>query len=104
MTTPTNDGEPVAADDRTVNGEGAPFGPILRDMLAVESDRLRASYTAEKRDEVLRLATILTMASDYIAAIVEGKGPRPTPPPGRVSIVGRGDEAERARNNKGDMK
>lgn len=59
-------------DDRIVNSEGAPFGPILAGILRDELESVRED--AETSD-AYRLAAILDMAAGYIEAVVEGKGP-----------------------------
>lgn len=59
-------------DDRIVNSEGAPFGPILAGMLRAEQVLCFASKDADKW---FRLGALLDMAAGYVEAVVEGKGP-----------------------------
>lgn len=59
-------------DDRIVNSEGAPFGPILAKMLREEQ---RSCFASKDADRWFRLGAVFDMAAGYIEAVVEGKGP-----------------------------
>lgn len=65
----------MEADDRIVNSEGQPYGPILAGILRDELESVRENA---ETSEAYRIAAILDMAAGYVEAVVEGKGPDAT--------------------------